>query len=252
MAFLAFAAIGSAAVFGSKALDSTSSATREQTPGASADAAPAPLDPTASKTIGLRGRTPAGDDVFGKRRTDFTVALDRGQEESALLAPDVAASIGEKPATALAAVVSAAKSASNPFSDAEKVATELEIAVARLDESLLAAGLPYFVDSSVRTTPANKRLVLLYGFSIVATSTLASADASVRTVRLRRLDQLNWRHRLLGLVREHRAQAVVLLDQLDRELVELLLPSLAPNAPMTLSTDDAPEDAVVAFAHQRT
>src|SRR6185436_3374741 len=74
----------------------------------------------------------------------------------------------------------------------------------------------------------------------------ASGERRVRAMRLRRLDTLSLSHSMLGLVRFSRAQAVVLLDQIDENLVNLVLPALPDGAPMPLLAPDdvdAPTDA---------
>jgi hypothetical protein len=204
-------------------------------------------DPTLDP-IALMAPTPEGDRIFSSRFVDFAVALDHatkaatesnGEElartEAALTAPDVPEALGAKAGAALSELVSAAKSAARATGEDEPSIAALDLATARLDNALLGGRLPYFADSNVIINmQTGARLVLLYGFGIVSTDVYRSADARVRVVRVHRLDRLNWSHTLLGLVNPHRAQAMVLLDQIEEELVDLVLVALADGAPMPL------------------
>jgi hypothetical protein len=216
-------------------------------------------DPATLVPITLRPATKAADDIFTSRILRFTIALDQaakrgatdgGEEaleltraEDALRDDDVRGALGPRASTALQEVVAAAKVAAHAAPEDEASATAFEIATARLDNALIASGMPYFIDASVIVDPARaKRLVLLYEFSIVSTDLHASGAARVRAVHLRRLDRLNWTHTLLGFVNPHRVYAVVLLDQIDEQLVTNVLPALANDAAMPLMASEAVGD----------
>ena len=218
-------------------------------------------DPATLVPIALRASSPKADDIFTSRILRFTIALDQAAKrgvtdgggadgveltraEEALRADDVREALGPRAATALEDVVTAAKVAARAATEDEATVTAFEIATARLDNALIASGLPYFVDASVIVDAARaKRLVLLYEFSIASTSLHHSGNATVRAVRLRRLDRLNWSHTLLGFVNPHRIYAVVLLDQIDEQLVTNVLPALAKDASMPLLASEASADA---------
>jgi hypothetical protein len=212
----------------------------------------APDDPATLQPLVLAGSTPAADDVFSGRLTDFVLALDQsvkagtpgeGEEVArtggALMAPDVSEAIGAKSAAALAEVVAAAKEAARGASQLEADTQALDLATTRLDNALIADRMPYFMDAMVGFETTNgRRLVPLYGFSIVASELFESGEARVRSVRLRRLDRLNWSHVFLGFLRWSRPQAMVLLDQIDEHLVNLVLPALPEGAPMPMLSPD--------------
>ncbi len=222
---------------------------REAPPASSTPAQPPLLrDPTTLAPIALASPTPEADRVFSSQLTDFAVALDHltkagteanGEElaraEAALTSPDVAQALGAPAAAAFVELTSAAKTAARALGEDEPSATALDVATARLDEALLPDGLPYFVDANVIfNKETGARIVLLYGFSVASTDVYTSGDSKVRAVRVRRLDHLNWSYTLLGFVNLHRAQAMVLLDQIEEELVEQVLPALAEGAPMPM------------------
>ncbi|MBS2013759.1 MAG: hypothetical protein JST00_12780 [Deltaproteobacteria bacterium] len=211
----------------------------------------------------LAPSTEKGDDVVGRRLAKLVVALDRstragapaqamtdlGVAETELLGEETRAALGEPAVAALREVVVAAKTAAHARVKDEASVTALDVAVARLDNALLAAHLPYFVDASVIVTrDRSRRIVLLYGFATVGTSLYASGADRVRTVRLRRLDHLNWSHSVLGFVNLLRAQAVVLLDPIEEQLARYVLPALAPDAPMPFGGEEAkPSPSAIAI-----
>jgi hypothetical protein len=220
----------------------------------------APDDPATLQPLVLAGSTPAADVIFSARLTAFVLALDQsvktgtpGEGEDvartggALTAPDVGDAIGAKAAAALAEVVSAAKEAARGASQLESATQALDLATTRLDNALIADRMPYFMDAMVGFETANgRRLVPLYGFSIVASDLFESGEARVRSVRLRRLDRLNWSHVFLGFLRWSRPQAMVLLDQIDEHLVNLVLPSLPDGASMPMRDPDDVDPAAEA------
>src|SRR5436190_1734525 len=71
----------------------------------------------------------------------------------------------------------------------EEATAALNVAAAHLDNALLAAKLPYFVDANVLDDASkSKRIVLLYEFSVASTELYRSGNAVVRAMRLRRID----------------------------------------------------------------
>jgi hypothetical protein len=218
---------------------------------AAPSAIPAVEEPATLVPLTLRPQTPEADDVLANRLMGFSIALDQASStgtpgdlpaaEAALLADDVHAALGPGPAEALRSFVAIAKASSKAPPLDQASVTAIDVATARLDNALLAARLPYFVDTSVmtnRTHGTDRRIIILYEFSIASSNLYASGASRVRAVRVRRLDRLNWKHTALGFVNPHRAQAAVLLDQVDEQLVRNILPALAEGAPMPLVTHD--------------
>ncbi|MDB4942654.1 MAG: hypothetical protein JWP97_2188 [Labilithrix sp.] len=235
---------------------------------AAASGPSAVVDPATLEPITMHAPLPTADDIFTSRFLRFTIALDGAakqggvatdagadggavlatpelaEAEAALRGDDVREALGPRGAGAVGDLMTAAKAAAAaPAGDAASVEA-FEMATARLDNALVAAGLPYFVDASVVLDPEKgSRMLLLYEFGIKATGLWASGDSRVRAVRLRRLDRLNWSHTLLGFVNPYRTYAVVLLDQVDEQLVTNVAPALAPDAPMPLLASEAESDA---------
>ena len=232
---------------------------RKTAKGNTENAPAAVLDRRTLEPVTLLLPTSLADDVFAKRLATFVVALDKASKgagaspaaadlaaaEQGLLGDEaVRGALGDAAVAALREVVIAAKGASRARVTDEASVTTLDLAVAHLDNELLAARLPYFVDASVIITrDRSRRIVLLYGFAIAGTSLYASGADRVRAVRLRRLDHLNWSHTVLGFVNLLRAQAVVLLDPIEDQLAKYVLPALAPGAPMLLHRQEGADDS---------
>jgi hypothetical protein len=219
-------------------------------------------DPATLMPFTLTPATPERDEIFGTRMMKFGIAIDRALRdrnaahrelppaEAALIGEEMETRLGPKVATSMRDMVRVAKATARaePF-DMDSVA-KLDTAIAALDNSLLAEKLPYFVDASVITDPranhgAARRIIVFYEFSVLESNLYAAPiarkatssgvttdDGLVRTVRIRRLDRLNYKHTSLGFVNPHRAQAAVLLDSIDDQLVRHILPALADEAAM--------------------
>lgn len=231
--------------------------------GGTESAPEAVLDRRTLEPFRLASATEKADHVFAKRLATFVVALDRstragapaqavtdlGAAEEELLGDETRAALGAPVVAELRDVVVAAKGAARARVKDEASVTALDVAVARLDNALLAAHLPYFVDASVIVTrDRSRRIVLLHGFAIAGTSLYASGVDRVRAVRLRRLDHLNWSHSVLGFVNLLRAQAVVLLDPIEEQLARYILPALAPDAAMPFGGEETkPSPSAIAI-----
>jgi hypothetical protein len=233
----------------------------KETPAPAGSGEPSAIeDPATLEPFELAVPSATGDQIFSSRLMVFAIALNQsakraapgeGEEvaraEGALSNPDVAEALGARAAAALGELVSAAKVAVRASSQDDASGTALEIAVAHLDNALLAGRQPYFVDSMVGVDPEDgRRFVLLSEFAVVATDLYTSAGARVRAVRLRRLDKMSFSHTLLGFVNAYRPQAMVLVDQIEEQLVDYVLPALASGAPMPMLAShegESPGDA---------
>jgi hypothetical protein len=219
--------------------------------------APATLVP-----LTLGAPTPQGDELFGRRVMQFGLALDRASRdpgaarelpslEAALTGVETAAMLGPDAAASMRELVQVARQSANAPPLDQASVTSLDMAVARLDNSLLSSRLPYFVDATVMTDLRHgagpRRIIVLSEFSIAESSLYASNDgAFVRTVRVRRLDRLNFKHNSLGFVNPHRAQAAVLLDVVDDQVTRHLAPALADDAMMPLVASEGTLSAPMA------
>jgi hypothetical protein len=220
---------------------------------------PAPAPRGAFATGGTPAPLP-GDEVirrvFAKDLPAFLIALDRlsdarrtgaapderaslEQEVEAARAraagADVTAALGEGAARALTALMDAAAAAAGAKTGAADDA--LAEATGVLDDTLAAAGAGYFVDGDVIESDG-RRLVLAYAFAVERVSLFAAGSEAVRALHVRRIDRLNWSHTLLGFSRPHLRSAVVLLDQLEEQALDLTGPALAAGAPLRLFDDD--------------
>jgi hypothetical protein len=95
-----------------------------------------------------------------------------------------------------------------------------------LNQAIAARGLPYFVDPSIihfsRTT-----MPILYSFYIEREDTLTGADKQVRALFVRRLDALNFKAAAVGYTTPSSTAALILLDDVESQLIEFLLPAVA-------------------------
>lgn len=202
--------------------------------------------------------------VLSRDVPDYLIALDRFTERkrAGFAAPETAkleaemkgafdlsvgtdarVAFGESAARALATLLTAARGAVEaPASESADEAVAEATGV--LDDELAAAGAGYFVDGDViHDTSNGKRLAIVYAFAVERVKLFATADTTVRALHLRRIDRLNWTHTLLGFTRPHLRAAALLLDQLDEQVLTLVAPGLAKDAPVRLFE---PETAVPA------
>jgi hypothetical protein len=157
------------------------------------------------------------------------------------LSPEVRDALGPAGAQALEALFSAASAAAE--ANAPSRGPGLAEAVAAFDDALAASGLGYFLDGDVITEAEDgRRLVLVYSFRVARVGLYASGTTTVRALRLRRLDHLNWSPTLLGFTRPTLRVAAVLLDQLDEQVVARVAPGLADGASVPLFDPDAPAE----------
>jgi len=231
-----------------------------------AAAAPVPAvavaDPRTLAPLTLAERSPAADELFAAKIERFVIDLNRASKagapadaalagaERAITDEDARRILGDEASGALREVARAARAAAFASADDEASVEALDGSVARLDDALLARGMPYFVDDSVlRTRDGSRRLVILYEYAVLGAGLFASEATRVRTVRLRRIDRLNFSQNVLGFVNPRRATAVVLLTPIDEQVDRHVLPALADGAPMPLtsSRDVAPPAALGAL-----
>jgi hypothetical protein len=227
----------------------------ESAPTASADAPPrmpGAVEPDALvlQPLVLLPPSPVLDEVFSARIMRFAIALGEDAHaltdaEAALSAEEIHGALGDRAFAALKGALDAAKLTEKaPFGDEASVAS-LEIATAKLDNALLAARLPYFLDTSVvESAERGTRIVLLHEYAIESTDLFESGGARVRSVRLRRADRLNWTDTTLGFVKAHHAFAVVLVDRIENELTNHVFPALTAGASMPLLASTAGDAGV--------
>jgi len=112
----------------------------------------------------------------------------------------------------------------------ESVSDELEIRFEKdgilLEQAIAARGLPYFVDPALiryrrATTP------VLYAYYIERENQLSGPDKHFRSLFVRRLDDFAFRQAAVGYTSPSSTAALVLLDDVERQLIELILPAVA-------------------------
>lgn len=196
------------------------------------------------------GRTTTADPVldkaFGKDLPDFLIALDRLRrakkkffsEESIrpfekdldakagrLEDPETAKRLGSSAAFGLQNLIRAARYGASS-SSVRRSSDMITNAVNALNAELMAAGLPYYLDGDLLIHRSGERLVIMYVFHVTWVTRFKASHHTVRALRLRRLDSLNWSHSLLGYTRPEINEALVLLDQVDELLVTYIAPGL--------------------------
>ncbi len=196
--------------------------------------------------------------VFEEALTEFVIELDRwGRSEEAQ------AGVGEDRVRELRATVVGAlrKAAVAPpvldafeaFIDAAIDTAKVEIeeldeaadgvmdAALLLNDAIATAGLGFFIDVNILSHPGGTRSVLLFSFEVERVVLYRSGGHDVRTLRVRRLDNLNFIYSLLGFTSPRRRDAVVLDNKVDGHLLRLL-PALSKDThmdPFGLSTKDS-------------
>jgi hypothetical protein len=160
-----------------------------------------------------------------------------GAGEAALLSTDTRGALGGAAFAALEKLVAAARSAATARLDDPDSADELARRVRDLNEALAAADLPFWIDSDVITSGA-QRVVLVFSFSIEGVNRYRSGKVALRALHLSRLDQLNWTYRAFGFTATRR-DAVVLVDMIDERLVGSLLPALVADDAAVFDVDTA-------------
>ena len=201
--------------------------------------------------------------VFSAEVPGFVIALDRfsdarrggappaelGAAEAEMAAAraralglDAQRALGEGPARALGALLTAARAAAGARAGdpGDRVDEGVAEAAGALDDALAAAGTGYFVDGAVvHDGESGRRLVIVYAFAVERVRVFAAGEARVRALHLRRIDPLNWSHTLLGFTRPHLRAAAVLLDQLDEQVLNLVAPGLGAGAAVPLFEPEA-------------
>ncbi len=178
-------------------------------------------------TTAARENDPSGFD-------DAERAMASAREQ--LLGPKVRNVLGRTGTDRLRDVLDRAKDAAGAAreTDAKKAADWFLEAVGAFNDALAAAGHGFYLDGDVISGPNSRRIVLLYMFRVVHVRLFESGTRRIRALQLRRLDKLNWTHRLLGFTSPHLREALVLLDQVDELLVNYVLPALSPGANVEL------------------
>ncbi len=110
-----------------------------------------------------------------------------------------------------------------------------------INEAIATAGLGFFIDADIMTRRGGRRFILLFSFEVSKVVLYRSGGHDVRTLRVRRLDNINFVYQLLGFTSSRRKDAVVLDNMVDQHILQLL-PALSEDIfmdPFRLSTKDS-------------
>tara|TARA_R110002073_G_scaffold140253_6_gene290743 strand:+ start:4765 stop:6390 length:1626 start_codon:yes stop_codon:yes gene_type:complete len=194
----------------------------------------------------LEGGRPTIDgparDVFFEALPAFVIALDRWGRDSASdpsqIRTDLQAERGavmsgahkagmpEQATERLEALLEACLTAAIADEDEDEdelddAADAMQQRTLSLNDALATAGLGFFVDAQV-LAGGGSRSVLLFTFEVHRVVLYRSGGHDVRTLRLRRLDNLNWTYSSLGFTSPQRRDAVVLDNKVEEHLLKLL------------------------------
>ena len=104
----------------------------------------------------------------------------------------------------------------------------------QLNAGLKQKNEPFFVDSM--RDPATG--LLLISYYIAGQTTVHAEGATFRLIRVQRLDAVNRAPALVGYTRAQLNTAIVLLDMVERQLVDMVIPALSPGgSPELVDTD---------------
>jgi hypothetical protein len=124
---------------------------------------------------------------------------------------------------AFEAVIDASiEAAKVPDAELDAAADALMSATLTLNDAIATAGLGFFIDADVQSYSNGRRSVLLFSFEVERVVLYRSGGHDVRTLRIRRLDNLNFVYNLLGFTSPKRRDAVVLDNKVDEHLLGLL------------------------------
>lgn len=110
-----------------------------------------------------------------------------------------------------------------------------------LNDAIATAGLGFYVDADIQTRRGQRRFILLFSFEVSRVVLYRSGGHDVRTLRVTRLDNINFVYHLLGFTSSRRKDAVVLDDNVEEHVLQLL-PALDEETimdPFRLSTKDS-------------
>ena len=125
-----------------------------------------------------------------------------------------------------------------PYSDNDfdKLAKDLRLRVRAVSDQLAAAGLGYHLEADMFVGGGTAH-VAIYVYRVEEVVFVKAGTAPRRVLSLRRLDNINLHHTLLGMQSDELGDPVLLLDEIDRHVVTRVLPVLAPDASYDLAEE---------------
>lgn len=196
------------------------------------------------------------DAVFGEALPEFVVALDRRSSGEERPAPDDVASARTRLLDALRAPGAQGAELVEPMA---ALAEATEGYVDRVDgfddmrwtnqlvllhDALESADVPYYVDATLRDNlRTGRRRALVSTWDVRRRRVFRAGDALVRALDISRRDNLNFQRSLLGYTRPEIRGALVVVDRIERFLVEQVLPSVNAAADSVIVRDYADESS---------
>jgi hypothetical protein len=108
-------------------------------------------------------------------------------------------------------------------------------------DALHEADVPYYVDATLRSYASGRHQVLLSTWNVSARRTFRAGDREVRALDITRRDNLNFERSLLGYTRPEVRYALVVVDRIERFLVEDVLPTVSSARDSVIVRDYADE-----------
>lgn len=119
----------------------------------------------------------------------------------------------------------------------ETIARDFRHRVRDVSDQLAAAGIGYYLEGDVMIRGSGAANALVYSYRVEEVVFVNAGTQPRRVLSLRRLDQINLVHTLLGMQSTELGDPVLLLDQIDQHVATQVLPVLEPNAPYQLGDD---------------
>jgi hypothetical protein len=123
----------------------------------------------------------------------------------------------------------------------ERIARDFRHRVRDVSDQLAAAGVGYYLEGDVMIRGSGAANALIYSYrveEVVFVKTRRDGiDKPRRVLSLRRLDQINLVHSLLGMQSTELGDPVLLLDQIDQHVATKVLPVLEPDVAYPLGDE---------------
>jgi hypothetical protein len=160
-----------------------------------------------------------------------------------LVARDVRDSVGDEAASRLVDLADAMGDVARLRAEGPDQHTDRFFSAGTAANAALAAkGAPYFLDLDVWRRKDGSRWPIVYAYYVEREREVLAGGKSIRSVHLWRLDRLALGQPYLGYTHPRAGAALVLLDQVETELIQLVLPALSPAEGVELAGDEGDPD----------
>jgi hypothetical protein len=183
-----------------------------------------PLDTAAGQALGRAVPAFLVEEQESRRKGGSPEAMK--ERVSSVLEPKAREALGSEAAAHLETLLRTAVDVDASRAPPKELQDQLARNAVVLDQALAGRELPYFIDASIVRT-SRKIMPLLYSYYIERESTLEGPDRHVRSLFVRRLDDLNFANAAVGYTKPSSTAALVLLDDIESQLIDFVLPSVA-------------------------